>query len=263
MESICDQVNIDISLMVVGDSGVGKTSLIRKYAHNKFEDNYISTIGIDFTTQYMAISLPSERCFVQKNVRFKIFDIGGQNHYHDRIKQRAEFCNVYIMCYDITNRESYFHMQKWYDLIYDARRSLYEERGVLTPYQIIATATKHDLSTDIHNRSAYNHVKLEELQHVVSSLKLDYGIETLAKTGDNVQFMFQTALRYAFNTHTLLNLTREFPSLSFQELQQNPRYYAKINETYFKKYTYYPCFFPIVSNIAPLTANYCFKTIIE
>lgn len=57
-------------ILVIGDGGVGKTSLINKYVNNHFSETYVSTIGIDFKEHIVTLN--------QRKIRLQIWDTAGQ-----------------------------------------------------------------------------------------------------------------------------------------------------------------------------------------
>lgn len=66
-----------LKIIVIGDSGVGKTSLIQQYCHGFFQHNMKSTIGCDFTTKVLTR-------FQKKTVRIQLWDIAGDKTFFIR-----------------------------------------------------------------------------------------------------------------------------------------------------------------------------------
>ncbi|NVM02274.1 MAG: GTP-binding protein [Candidatus Helarchaeota archaeon] len=97
-------------LILFGNIAVGKTSIIDRYVNNKFENEYISTMGYNVFEKTIDIN--------GNSVSFMIFDIGGQEKFEELRKKYAEGANVALLVYDITNRESFTNIKKWHqDLI--------------------------------------------------------------------------------------------------------------------------------------------------
>jgi len=71
-EDLLEDKNYDrlVKLLVIGDSGVGKTSLISRYVDDTFKDNYINTVGIDFKTKVLQLQ--------QTKVKLQLWDTAGQ-----------------------------------------------------------------------------------------------------------------------------------------------------------------------------------------
>ncbi len=70
-------VDIKLNVIVTGEPSVGKTSLIRRYAENKFQEEYISTVGIDFSFKTTQLNVCTSRGLQPMSVRIKLYDIGG------------------------------------------------------------------------------------------------------------------------------------------------------------------------------------------
>jgi Ras-related protein Rab-32 len=66
-------------ILVVGNAGVGKTSLIKRYAHNVFSDQYQSTIGVDFALKVLKVG--STHGEAEEIVRLQLWDIAGQEQF--------------------------------------------------------------------------------------------------------------------------------------------------------------------------------------
>ncbi|MFX1449748.1 MAG: Rab family GTPase [Promethearchaeota archaeon] len=94
-------------VVLFGNAAVGKTSLVNRYVNNKFEQEYLSTLGYNVLEKIVDIK--------GTRISFMIFDIGGQEQFRELRKQYAKGANAALLVYDITNRESFDNMRKWYD----------------------------------------------------------------------------------------------------------------------------------------------------
>ena len=93
-------------LILFGNAAVGKTSIIDRYVNNKFEEEYISTLGYNVFEK--SIELKDEN-----TVNFMIFDIGGQEQFEELRRKYASGAKAALLVYDITNRESFNNIKKW------------------------------------------------------------------------------------------------------------------------------------------------------
>lgn len=96
---------IKIKLILLGDTGVGKSSLIFRKKNDFFNTLYSSTIGVDF------ISFREE----YDDIYMKIFvwDTGGQDKFKNIIKSYFRGVTGVLLIYDITNRQSFLNLSKW------------------------------------------------------------------------------------------------------------------------------------------------------
>ncbi|XP_031135097.2 ras-related protein Rab-15-like isoform X1 [Sander lucioperca] len=92
-------------LLMLGDSGVGKTCVLRRFTESEFDPSHISTIGVDFKMK--TLELDGIR------VRVQIWDTAGQERYHTITKQYYRRAQGIIFVYDITSKSSFQHLVKW------------------------------------------------------------------------------------------------------------------------------------------------------
>ncbi len=84
---------------------MGKTSLIHRFIYETFDDNYQATIGIDFMSQKMYVE--------DKIIILNLWDTAGQERFKSLIPSYIKDSAVAIVCYDVTNRESFQSVEKW------------------------------------------------------------------------------------------------------------------------------------------------------
>ena len=104
-----DNDNKDIKLILLGESGVGKTCLINAYFDQKFSYNQLSTLSETETKKYLRIN--------DKIIYFvNIWDTVGQERYRSLTKSFIKDTNIVIFVYDITKRESFLELNYWINL---------------------------------------------------------------------------------------------------------------------------------------------------
>ncbi|TNM95535.1 ras-related protein Rab-15-like isoform X1 [Takifugu flavidus] len=99
------QYDVLFRLLMLGDSGVGKTCMLRRFTENEFDSSHISTIGIDFKMKTLEID--------GLKVRVQIWDTAGQERYQTITKQYYRRAQGIIFVYDVTNQPSFQHVAKW------------------------------------------------------------------------------------------------------------------------------------------------------
>ena len=100
-----DSVTAHLKLVIVGDSGSGKTNLISRFTRDYFEEGTGNTIGIDFMSVDLNIS--------DKKIKIQIYDTAGQEKYRSIAKSYYNKANGIIIVYDITKKESLLNIENW------------------------------------------------------------------------------------------------------------------------------------------------------
>ena len=97
--------SFQVKVVLLGDSGVGKTSIVSRFALNSFEENRASTIGASFLTKNVE--------FFNKIYRFQLWDTAGQERYRALAKTYYQDSHCAILVYDITNMDSFEELKRW------------------------------------------------------------------------------------------------------------------------------------------------------
>ncbi|KAM8807391.1 ras-related protein Rab-15 [Eudromia elegans] len=99
------QYDVLFRLLLLGDSGVGKTCLLCRFTDNEFHPAHISTIGVDFKMKTIEVD--------GVKVRIQIWDTAGQERYQTITKQYYRRAQGIFLVYDIGSERSYQHVMKW------------------------------------------------------------------------------------------------------------------------------------------------------
>ena len=97
--------DLRFKIMVIGESKVGKTSVIKKYTQNKFGGVYLTTVGVDFQDKIINID--------DKKIRLQIWDTAGQERFRNITKNYFNSSNGFLLIYDITDKDSLEHLNFW------------------------------------------------------------------------------------------------------------------------------------------------------
>jgi len=98
-----------VKLLLIGDSGAGKTSLLLRFSDDKFDSNLLSTIGIDFKIRTLVID--------GLKIKVQIWDTAGQERFHTLTSAYYRGAHGILLVYDITNRRSFEHVNLWLSYI--------------------------------------------------------------------------------------------------------------------------------------------------
>ena len=105
-------------VVLLGESGVGKTCIIARFINNTFEDNIMSTTGASYAGKTMSFDELNGQ-----SIKFEIWDTAGQEKYRALTKIFYKDAGVAILVYDITRKDSFDEIKNyWYNQIKDFAR---------------------------------------------------------------------------------------------------------------------------------------------
>ena len=163
-------------IMLIGDGRVGKTSLIFRYLTSYFNEDYKRTIGVNISVK----RIDDLKAYDRDNysVELHIWDLGGQNKFGFLNKSFYDGTSGALLVYDITNFESYEHLDKWINELQRNTRSGYSGKHV----PVIVLGNKADLEENrkVKTEDSFKWTREKDLTH----------IETSAKDGKNVEESF-------------------------------------------------------------------------
>eukprot|EP00658_Telonema_sp_P-2_P064319 TRINITY_DN5325_c0_g1_i10.p1 TRINITY_DN5325_c0_g1~~TRINITY_DN5325_c0_g1_i10.p1 ORF type:complete len:203 (-),score=72.95 TRINITY_DN5325_c0_g1_i10:969-1577(-) len=96
-----------LKIIILGDSGVGKTSLMHQYVSKKFDNRYKATIGADFLTKDVEIN--------GQPVSLQIWDTAGQERFQSLGSAFYRGADACILVFDLTQADSFSHLSMWID----------------------------------------------------------------------------------------------------------------------------------------------------
>ena len=162
--------SVTFKILTIGESGVGKTCILRRFVENKFLKNHLATIGIDFKTKNLIIN--------NKEIKLKIWDTAGQERFRNITTQYYKGADGIVLVYDVTDDGSFEKIRDWMA-------------------QIQANAEKDDLGLvllgnkcDVEPRV----VTEEQGNKMAEELHISY-FETSALTGQGIKEAFEQLAR--------------------------------------------------------------------
>ncbi|XP_008320909.1 ras-related protein Rab-42b [Cynoglossus semilaevis] len=157
-------------IIMLGDSTVGKSSLLKRYTEDLFPESLSQTLGVDFYVHFLEVE-PGVR------VKLQFWDTAGQERF--RSVTRSYYRNSVggILVFDMTNRDTFDHVKEWHD----------EVRQRVQPHTVVFL-----LVGQKSDREAYGErvVSQEEAEKLAKQLGIPY-LEASAKTGHNVKTVFE------------------------------------------------------------------------
>ncbi|CAE7553728.1 rab-18 [Symbiodinium sp. CCMP2592] len=94
-------------LLIIGDSGVGKSSILLRFCDDEFNEKQASTIGVDFKTKFLQVR--------GKKLKLALWDTAGQERFRTLTSSYYRGAQGIILCYDCTQRSSFEHVKFWQD----------------------------------------------------------------------------------------------------------------------------------------------------
>ena len=98
-----------IKIILLGDSGVGKSSIIKRYMEDKFDSNIAVTFGSNFLEKIITIK--------DKKVKLELWDTAGQEEFRSVTKIFIKNSKIVVLVYNITVKQTFENLNYWYDFI--------------------------------------------------------------------------------------------------------------------------------------------------
>jgi Ras-related protein Rab-11A len=166
---------INFKIIIVGDSGVGKSSLLKRAVQNKFDGNYQATIGFEFLLMHFNVN--------DLKLKLQIWDTCGQEMYRSLVQGFYRNTSLALVVYDINQKKTYESLDIW---LKDIRQHTEQE------LPIFIAGNKNDLERV---------VPFEEAKVFAVSNRTKKFTECSAKTGYNVKEIFFDAAKYLYKTY--------------------------------------------------------------
>ena len=155
-------------LILIGNSGVGKSCILQRYMKHTFQETYKCTIGVDFLMKSLIIN--------GKTVKLQLWDTAGQEKYKSMVSSYYRGANVALIIFDLTNHMSFDALPSWIENYY---KNEPEQKN------IILIGNKKDLEVE-------RQVTQEEAETFAETNNMIY-FETSAKDGENIDYVFNYA----------------------------------------------------------------------
>jgi len=101
-----------LKLLLIGNSGVGKSCILMQFSENKFTNNFYNTIGVDYVRRRLAQKVKYVECDGQK-VKLQIWDTAGQDRFKTITSSYYRGAHGIVIVYDVTDRDSFEAVKNW------------------------------------------------------------------------------------------------------------------------------------------------------
>ena len=177
-----------LKLLTLGNSCVGKSSIVIRYTENKFYSSYLTTIGVDFLRKVITVG--------DKEINLQIWDSAGQEKYNSISKQYYNKADGIILVFDLNSRMSFDGMMNWLEEI---------EVSTAKGIPIVIVGNKCDLATrEITTDEAYEFAETKNIPY----------FETSAMTGHNVNEAFNKLVEIALEFQEKKNNDKKVVTLN-------------------------------------------------
>ena len=192
MTSNSNLPEIKLKLLIIGDSSVGKMSMLLNYTDNYFPESHLATIGVEYKVKQITTD--------KYNIALQIWDTAGQERFRSITKSFFRNTNGIIFVYDITNRKSFQNVKEW-----------------------IKDSEAHD--SVFEKLLVGNKIDLEEKRAVKTDELKEYGIkknmntiETSAKDRINIDEAFKQIVDLILSNKTEEEILSKFGTKSTNEI---------------------------------------------
>ena len=159
MNTIC------LKVLVLGDSGVGKTSLVRRYVKGEFSMDFITTMGVDFHMKTVKAKQP---------IKLTIYDVAGQRRFRKIVYQYFRGTNGTLIAFERGDAEGFAAIRQWLEMA----------RSYASDVPVVLVETKSDVSQEL---SAVSQAEIDQLCAELGC----QCVQTSAKSGDGVEQAFK------------------------------------------------------------------------
>ena len=168
-------------LLVIGDTSVGKTSLITRYTNGTFKDEYLATVGLDYYSK--------EEIINNKTINIKIWDTAGQERFKALTQSYFRNAEGVMLAFDVTKSESYDNLKDW---IVSIKKNL-EGKNIFLPLIIVGNKIDMEESREVEKESAEQFATENNYKY----------FETSAKTGEGVDEAVRNLVNQVLNNNQI------------------------------------------------------------
>lgn len=160
-----------LKVAILGDPAVGKTSLVIRYAHGYFREEYLKTVGTTFSVRDVEVG--------DEVIRLQVWDITGEEKFGRVIPHFLRGASGFVIAYDLTRDATLFNIPRW------ALLTKVVETNSESELPMVLLGNKVDL---LSTRETQNAPLLKELQDQFNFISM---FQTSAKTAENVDSAFK------------------------------------------------------------------------
>lgn len=178
-----------LKIIILGDSGVGKTSLMNQYVAKKFDNRYKATIGADFLTKDITDPVTSDP------VTLQLWDTAGQERFQSLGSAFYRGADACVLVFDITVQDTFAHLTSWMEE--------FAIQAGKKPYVLIGNKSDLESKRQVTQKTAKQWASNENVSY----------FETSAKDNSGVELAFQTIADMALKQKPRIEEAPSLPGL--------------------------------------------------
>ena len=186
---------INFKIIIIGDSGVGKSSLLKRAVKNSFDNSYQATIGFEFLLMHFKVN--------DLKFKFQIWDTCGQEMYRSLVQGFYHNTSLALLVYDINKKPTFESLDIW---LKDLKQHTEQDLPVFI------VGNKNDLDRNVTEEEAKEFKKVNNIV---------YFAECSAKRGYNVKEIFFEAAKYLYQIYKKFKVQDKVPMAKRLKLDNN------------------------------------------
>ena len=152
-------------ILIIGDTSVGKSSLISRYANGTFREEYLATVGLDYCTKNEIIN--------NKTIQIKLWDTAGQERFKALTQNYFRNAEGVLLVYDVTSTDSFDNLKYWISSIKDNMK----QQDMNIPLIIIGNKIDMEDSREIIKENAEKFAGENNYKYFETSAKTGVGVD--------------------------------------------------------------------------------------
>ena len=183
-----DNNEINLKMLILGDSSVGKTSLLLQYADGYFPTIYVATIGIEYKVKKININ--------GADINLQIWDTAGEERFRSITQNYMKGADGILYVFDITQKSSFDNLKTW----------IRQSEEITEGFKKIIVGNKSDLENE-------RRIQKETVQKFCDERNIK-GIEVSAKMGTKVSEAFETLAKLIIGDKSKDEIIRKYTTLN-------------------------------------------------
>ncbi|CAI2724297.1 unnamed protein product [Schistosoma spindalis] len=176
-----NELLVNFKLLLIGDSGVGKSSLLMRYTNDCFESQLSATIGVDFKVKLVTVPDGTK-------IKLSIWDTAGQERFRTLTPNVYRGSHAAVFVFDVSNRESFDHLSSWMEEL-----KTYSDNPNMI--KLLVGNKIDNISREISREEGLRFARLYSMPYA----------ETSAKTSEGVNQLFSDVVIRIYNHSELWN----------------------------------------------------------